>query len=89
MVRYPWGITYSTGYDSIQLPYEDRDTIVQAAQAFDARYLLLEEFTAAYLRPALLEVYQHPGVDTRFALVAEIPGTTWKLLRIEPVESGS
>jgi hypothetical protein len=84
MTRYPWGVNYSTGYPAIQIPYENRDTILQAARAFDARYLLLEEYTAVQLRPALAEIYRQPGAEERFELVAEIPDTTWKLLRIAP-----
>ncbi len=79
MTRYPWDIYYETGYQAIQVPYDDRDTVYTVAQRYGANYLLLPA-----LREALDGLCDGSLQDPRFVLVGAIPETDWKLFRIAP-----
>jgi hypothetical protein len=83
MTRYPWGVHYVTGASAIQIPNEDRATILAVACRFDANYLLLGNDTR-WQRVALARLYDEPGSDVRFELVADFPRRDNKLFRIRP-----
>jgi hypothetical protein len=81
MTRYPWGIHHVTGASAIQIPNEDRATILAVACRFGADYLLLGSDTR-WQRVALAELYNEPGSDPRFRLVADFPHPDNRLFRI-------
>jgi hypothetical protein len=83
MTRYPWGVHYVTGASAIQIPNEDRATILNVACRFDADYLLLGSDTR-WQRVALAGLYDEPDSDARFELVADFPHQDNKLFHIRP-----
>jgi hypothetical protein len=83
MTRYPWGVHYVTGASAIQIPNEDRATILAVACQFGADYLLLGNDTL-WQRVALAGLYDEPATDARFELIADFPYQDNKLFRIRP-----
>ncbi|MBC7238004.1 MAG: hypothetical protein H5T69_19345, partial [Chloroflexi bacterium] len=79
MTRNPWEVHEATGFKALQIPNNDRDTILRLAERFGANYLLLPA-----PRPALNALNRNPQSDPRFAFVAKVPGSKLKAFRILP-----
>ena len=54
---------------ALMIPHEDRQAVLQLAEKFGARYLLLEE--GFIYSDDLVAVYGHPAADSHFALIAD------------------
>ena len=82
MTRNPWEVFVTTGYQAIQIPNNDRETIYDVARRFRATYLLLPGH-----RPALDTLDSSEDNDPRFVFVAQVPGSSMKVYRIIPADS--
>jgi hypothetical protein len=60
------------------IPNNDLETILQVAAHYGAEYLLLPA-----PRKALEDIYMGTTPDPRITFLADIPGTDWKLYRLE------
>ncbi len=67
------------GVKSVVIPFDDRDTVLEAAQRYGVDYLLMPP-----ARPSIDALYQGEEVDPRFVLAATVPGTQYELYRLEP-----
>jgi hypothetical protein len=67
------------GMKSVVIPFDDRETILTAAQRYGVDYLLMPP-----ARPSIDALFQGEEVDPRFVLVATVPGTQYELYRLEP-----
>jgi hypothetical protein len=86
MTRNPWEVYHSTRYRAVQIPHDDRETILGVARRFGADYLVLPA-----PRPALAAVYRGEEVDPRLELVGRVPDSERKVfrLRVGPAVAGA
>ena len=73
----PWEAHVATGFKTIQIPTEDRDTIYFVAQRYGATHLLLPA-----KRDRFQALYEGREADPRFVLEGEVPNSPLKVYRI-------
>ncbi|MFQ3645953.1 MAG: glycosyltransferase family 39 protein [Anaerolineae bacterium] len=78
MTQDPFVLRYM-GYQGVQFPLEDRDTIVYVAQRYGVDYLLMPS-----ARPALEALESGREQDERFVFVTNVPGTRNSIWRLAP-----
>jgi 4-amino-4-deoxy-L-arabinose transferase-like glycosyltransferase len=83
MSRKPWRIWEDVGLGAIQLPNDDLEDIVAAAEEFGANYLLLR-FAAE--REALAGIYSGTQFDPRFEWMAESGSQKLFLLHVDKLD---
>jgi dolichyl-phosphate-mannose-protein mannosyltransferase len=83
LARDTWDVYEGTGFRTVMVPNNDVDTIVSVADNYGASYLLLPAD-----RPQLDKIYTGLTPDPRFTLVGRLPGTDWKLFRLQTAPPG-
>jgi hypothetical protein len=78
IVRNPPGYFLASGRQSIALPFGDESTILQVAEKFSAKYLVLE---ASGTFDSIEDLYQHPEDNLSFTYLGEINNA--RVYRIE------
>ena len=64
------------GLRSVQIPMEDRETVLEVARRYDVDYLMMPP-----ARPSLDPLYDGEETDPRFVPAAKVPGTPVELYR--------
>lgn len=78
MARDVWDVYAATGIKSVMVPNNDLETILFVARHYGVEYILLPA-----PRKALEDIYLGTTPDERFVSLGAIPGTDWKLFRIQ------
>jgi hypothetical protein len=78
MARDVWDVYEGMGFKAVMIPNNDLDTIYFVAQHYKAEYLILPA-----PRQALQPIFTGEKTDPRFTWIANIPGTDFKLFRIQ------
>lgn len=78
MTQDPFVLRY-LGYQGVQFPFEDRETILLVAERYGVDYLLMPS-----ARPALEPLERGDEQDDRFEWVTDVPGTRNAFWRIAP-----
>jgi hypothetical protein len=79
MARDVWDVYEGTGFKSVMVPNNDLETIFLVADHYGVDYMLLPA-----PRPALEDIYLATTPEARLVPIADIRGTDWKVLRLEP-----
>jgi hypothetical protein len=80
MTQDPFVLRYM-GYQGVQFPFEDRDTIHYVAQRYGVDYLLMPS-----ARPALELLERGDEQDDRFMFVTNVPNTSMSFWQVVPVD---
>jgi hypothetical protein len=78
IVRNPPGYFIASGRSSISLPFGDESTILEVAERYDARYLVLEKDGTF---DSIQDLYDEPKSNPSFIYIGEVNEA--KLYRIE------
>lgn len=78
MARDVWDVYEATGFRTVMIPNNDLETILFVARHYGVEYMLMPA-----PRQALEDIYLGHTPDSRFRLLGGIPGTDWKVFRIE------
>ncbi len=78
LARDVWDVYEGTGFKTVMVPNNDIGTIIEVAEHYQARYLLLPA-----QRPQLDKIYSNLTPDPRIQFVAAVPATELRLYRFE------
>ena len=76
------GFTWHTGHQAIAVPNEPLDTVLDVADRYGARYLVLDDFRPRTTDALYDGMVTHPRLALRYASGAGVGG--WQLYEITP-----